>query len=262
MSVLWENMSWDEIKAKINEHTVAILPCGATEQHSIHLPVGSDTQFVYKVSQLAAEKASEKADVLVLPPVYFGRSPEESNFPGTLYLKLDTYVRLIEDLCEDVIHFGIKRIILYSGHGNNPPLLNEIAKEMRTKYNDVFIGVLPPLQLVLKDINEIVESKFWGHACEIETSMMMYTFPELVKKEKFKKPDVNVYSITDINSVEGSLYLPWRVEDFSDTGAFGDPTKASFEKGKIITDKAVERLSDLIVEFSKWDRSKMKPLQI
>lgn len=262
MSVLWGDLPWDEIKEKINDNLVAILVCGAVEQHALHLPVAIDTYFSFEVAKRAAELVSQEIDVLVLPPLFFGRSEEESNYPGTIWLQPDTYLKLIEDICDSMIHYGVKRIILYSGHGNNPPLLNEVCKVMRTRHDDVFIGALPPVELVRNFINEGVESKFWGHACEMETSFAYEICPELVKKEKIKRPDVDIYKIIDRNSVEGSLYISWRVEDFSDTGAFGDPTKASAEKGKLWVDELTKRFAEVIVDFSKFDRRDTKKLEI
>lgn len=262
MSILWGDLSWDEIRSKINDNMVAILVCGAVEQHSLHLPVAIDTYFGFEVAKRAAERASQRSDVLVLPPLFFGRSEEESNYPGTIWLQPGTYMRLIEDACESIIHYGVKRIIMYSGHGNNPPLMNEVCKVMRTKHDDVFIGALPPVELIKDFINGTVESEFWGHACEMETSFAYEVCPELVKKEKIRQPEVDTYKIVDCNSIEGSLYMPWRVEDFSDTGAFGDPTKATAEKGKLWMDELVQRFADLIVDFSRFDRKDLKKLRI
>jgi len=91
---------------------------------------------------------------------------------------------------------------------------------------------------VMKIINKMFEGKRIGHACELETSLGLYLFEDLIKMENVKQ-----------EAVVGGTYLPKEIETSVDWQAYaiqlylGDPRKATKEKGKIIVDKMVEVFS-------------------
>ncbi|MGQ9479327.1 MAG: creatininase family protein, partial [Thermoproteota archaeon] len=88
-----------------------------------------------------------------------------------------------------------------------------------------------------------------GHACEIETSIGLYLFENLVKMENVKE-----------EAKTGSTNLPRGIETPVDWQAYalqlylGDPRLATREKGGIIVDKLVEFLVDAIRRI-KYDEN-------
>ena len=79
-------LAWREYSSKTQDGII-ILPVGATEQHSTHLPLGVDSIIAENVALTLAEEI----DALVAPPLYYGYKSQPSSgggplFPGTIDL--------------------------------------------------------------------------------------------------------------------------------------------------------------------------------
>ncbi|WP_304626003.1 creatininase family protein, partial [uncultured Parasutterella sp.] len=84
MSVYLQTKSWEEAREAIKKSKgVAIVPIGSVEQHSYHLPLGTDTY----VAMTVAEGAAEKTGAVLTPPVWFGWSPHHMVLPGTITIR-------------------------------------------------------------------------------------------------------------------------------------------------------------------------------
>ena len=95
--------SWKDVGALRGDRIVALLPTGAYEQHGPHLPIETDTYLVSVVCSEAADRASAGdpgLEVLLLPTIPIGRSSHHLDFPGSLSVSAETYIKLIEEVCE------------------------------------------------------------------------------------------------------------------------------------------------------------------
>ncbi len=116
-------MPWPEIKSVLERDTVALLSVGSTEQHGPHLPVDNDHYTSYELSKLAAERVKGRISVVVCPPLPFGISPHHMDFPGTVSLRTQTFIDVIEDSVHSLLHHGFKHVVIINGHGGTfPPL--------------------------------------------------------------------------------------------------------------------------------------------
>src|SRR5664280_3828693 len=95
-------MTRDEVDKAVKNFPVAILPIGATEQHGLHLPLGTDTF----LSAYVSRRICEATGALLLPPVPFGYSWVWRDIPGTCLL----YTSDAADE-EDSVDLGGRRII-------------------------------------------------------------------------------------------------------------------------------------------------------
>ena len=105
-----------------------MLVLGACEQHG-YLSLLTDA----KIPLALADSASQKSGVLVAPPLNFGASPYFLAYPGTISLRIDTLMNVVEDLIRSVYGYGFRRLLLLNGHGGNTPVkarLYEIASEL------------------------------------------------------------------------------------------------------------------------------------
>src|SRR5690242_20652634 len=118
-SVLLRDLTWQEIAPLAGPETVVILPTAAIEQHGRHLPIEVDCRIVEEISRRAAERAATHVPVLVAPAVCFGVSGYHMGFAGTLTLSMGTFITVVEELCESLIHHGFRRILVLNGHGGN-----------------------------------------------------------------------------------------------------------------------------------------------
>lgn len=205
----------------------AIIPVGSVEQHSSHLPIGTD--FLYAKS--LAEKAAEKFDALLLPALPISTCYEHKGKKGSVWMRPITFYQMIQDICMCLHSQGINKIVFIAGHGGifvGPPAVREI----NATNDDLQVVWVNPL--VAEGAKEILESNEMEiHSGESETSVMLYLYEELVKKDLMKNNDcVPPYPQSFLNCAS--------IHTFSTTGAWGRPSLATKEKGEKLFNLAVE----------------------
>ena len=245
----WEELTSRDIESIDKDNTVVILPVGSIEVHGPHLPLGTDTIMVYHV----VLEAARREGAIVLPPLYYAYVPENRHFPGTISLKTQTFLNLLEDILDEVSRHGFKKLLIVNGHGGNRRPLRLFIRMMLERGKRVQVYILAdPLALVRDVIDRIRETKVYEHACEIETSIVMFLKPSLVKMERVRgeaelgrrKVDEHVETMVD-----------W--QGYAVMGYVGDPTKASEEKGKEIVEhwiKEIARIIRVIKEDTMYEK--------
>ncbi|MEA4812682.1 MAG: creatininase family protein [Anaerolineaceae bacterium] len=119
----FEDMNWMMLESYLKKDDRVIFVLGMTEQHS-HLSLLTDSLIPLHLAQAA----SAQTGVLVAPPLHFGVSPSFMSYPGTLSLKLRTYLRVVEELTRDLYAHGFRRILFLNGHGGNLPARAQLAE--------------------------------------------------------------------------------------------------------------------------------------
>ena len=109
------DLRWPEVSGLT--HRVVVLPLGSLEQHGHHLPLLTDSMICSEIVQRAEAQLEDVA--LFLPLVWMGASEHHTRFPGTVSVRHETYIALLDDLLESVIRSGFKRILLLNAHGGN-----------------------------------------------------------------------------------------------------------------------------------------------
>ncbi|MCR8433462.1 MAG: creatininase family protein [Candidatus Korarchaeota archaeon] len=244
----WGFCSWDEIKNAIPRLRAAILPIGSTEQHAYHLPLITDTISAYKFSLEVAKNFG--GSILVLPPVYYGVSEHHMDFPGTITISSETLIRLVCEIANSLAKHGVRAIIIINGHGGNTNALSEAVRKLKFEYK-INALLINPWELINDTVKEILESDVWGHACEFETSIMLFEEPNLVRLNKVIDPKLrHLGKHLDFRSKSRAIY-PWRTIEFTDTGALGYPSRASREKGERLFSAMLKQTIEAIEEFLK-----------
>jgi creatinine amidohydrolase len=110
------DMSWHQVEGYLERDDRAVLPLGSTEQHA-GLSLSVDSILAEKV----ALDAAEPLGIPVFPPVNYGLTPYFLAYPGTVSLRLETYVRLIREILDSLAGHGFRRILIVNGHGGNQP---------------------------------------------------------------------------------------------------------------------------------------------
>ncbi|HDJ26408.1 MAG TPA: creatininase family protein [Candidatus Bathyarchaeota archaeon] len=242
-------MTWEEVAEFLREHDVVVVPVGSCEQHGPHLPLDTDTYDALWVSLRAAEKAG---CALVAPPITYGVSYHHMAYPGTVSISPETLMRLAIEVAESLIKHGFKKIVFENGHGGNSPALNAAAQVIRARHPDVLV-VVDTVGLIPDLIEELVETPYDAHSGEFETSTSLANRPELVRRERIRKPDFREPSVSymriGLKAKGPRVFWPIRTDELSDTGAIGDPTKASEVKGRELLKAMVDRLADLLMEL-------------
>ena len=110
------DMNWMQVEEYLKQDDRAILPLGSTEQHG-YLSLGVDSILAARV----AEDAAAPLGIPVFPVVSYGLTPYFQSYPGTVTLRIETYVRLVRDILDSLYHSGFRRILIVNGHGGNSP---------------------------------------------------------------------------------------------------------------------------------------------
>jgi creatinine amidohydrolase len=236
--------------AFVREHRpeVAVLPFGATEPHNLHMPYGTDNYQVETIGTRACERAYHAgAKVVLLPAIPFGVNTNHLQVPGGLALSVTptTLLRVLADLVDSLERQGVRKLVLLNGHGGNElkPLTRELHH--RTK---VFLCVCDWFRMAKDVYGEIFRAP-GEHADEVETSLGLAFFPELLRMEQAGPGALVPTAFDAINRGWISITRPWHLAT-SDTG-LGDPSAATADKGRRLMDVLVERLASFLVELSR-----------
>jgi creatinine amidohydrolase len=119
------DMNWMQIEQRVARDDRCVLPLGSVEQHA-YLSLCVDMI----LSERVAADAAEPLGVPVYPAVPFGITPYFSDFPGTITLRMTTYVALVDDVLESLYRCGFRRILLVNGHGGNSPIQGFLSEWM------------------------------------------------------------------------------------------------------------------------------------
>jgi creatinine amidohydrolase len=227
---------------------VAVLPVGSCEVHAMHLPYGTDAMVIDAVAKRAAARAVEKgAPVLCLPVQFIGCAQNLTGFPGTLTLRPTTLIRIIEDIAESLLLHGIRKLLLLNGHGGNSAAIGSACREMYDR-KDFFVARMNYWDACMDVIETVRETKHLEHADEMETSVALALFPELVKMEHAVPVEVAKSRLPLLQKYGGDFTRPWHL--YTTNGGTGDPTKGTREKGEKILAACVERIGDVLVELA------------
>lgn len=111
-------MNWMQAEEQIRRDDRCVLPLGCVEQHA-YLSLATDAILAERV----ACEAAEPLNIPVFPVLAYGMTPGFTAYPGTVSLRMSTYVALLEDLLEGFYRSGFRRILLVNGHGGNAPIM-------------------------------------------------------------------------------------------------------------------------------------------
>ena len=163
----------------------------------------------------------KNAKVMVLPTIPIGVNTGQYDIRLTLNLNPSTQQSILEDLVESLMGHDILKLLIVNGHGGND--FKQIIREVGSQFPEMFISTCNWFQSV--DQGLIFENA-GGHADEMETSLMLYTTPELVKPlDQAGEGRAREFGVKALNESWAWAEREWtRCTD--DTG-IGDPGKAT-----------------------------------
>ncbi len=219
--ILWQEMRRTEIEGASKADAVVIIPVGSIEQHGNHLPVNTDINCSFSIAKSAAEIIDD-FPVLVAPSIWGGFSPHHMKYPGTISLKLHTFIDILTDVATSIAAHGFKKIVFLNGHGGNIGVIDSMRRKLMNEDNGPSCIGYTYFTLVDEELKAISEVDFTiGHAAEMETSLQLYLQPELVDKG-------------------AATWVP---------GVAGDPSKGTYEKGKRFFEASVNTVVTLIQDY-------------
>jgi creatinine amidohydrolase len=122
-----DDLNWMDVEEYLKRDDRLMLVLGSTEQHS-YLSLTTDV----KIPLALADAASQKSGVLVAPPLNFGVAPYFLSYPGTISLRLSTFLDAVEDIVRSVYGYGFRRLLVLNGHGGNDPARGRLTELANT----------------------------------------------------------------------------------------------------------------------------------
>ncbi|WP_310962451.1 creatininase family protein [Nocardioides terrisoli] len=224
----------------------AILPLGATEQHGPHLPLCVDSAHA---DALAVRIAERLGDALILPTIRVGYSPHHLGFPGTMTVSASTLEALCLDYCSSLETHGFERVVLFSAHVGNYPVMRDFAPRLAATLGPrLQIIVYTDSAAILRAWREAAQAiaglgeHVGGHADIAETSVMLELHPSVVRRDRAAagyRGEVNDQFLRRCFE-EG-------IHTVAPNGVLGDPEGMSKEIGRA----ALDAVTDLIVAYAR-----------
>jgi creatinine amidohydrolase len=238
---------------------VVILPIGHTEQHGFHAPLSTDTLIIEAIGKGTAHAVPEQA--LCWPVFPYGVSTHRRSFPGTFNVGGRAFEDFWLAVVDALVARGFSRFYLMSGHGGNSSFLVNVVKYAGEKYPQSFCAtsflyLSGPKGVAALEARRQSPLGGMGHACELETSLILHLRPELVHLERaVDEMDFITTPSYYMDWIEGGALTansPW--EDDTRTGAYGAGSLGTAEKGKYWLDAAIEEKVGHVAEIHEQYR--------
>ena len=109
----WEELTGDQFPQAVQAvQGVCLLPLSCIERHGHHRPLGTDMFIGREMCQRAA--ALEPASVF--PDFIFTQILEARHVPGTIAIKPELFLRLLDNVCREIARNGLKKIGIVNAH--------------------------------------------------------------------------------------------------------------------------------------------------
>ena len=254
-----DTQSKTNIPPASEKEKVILIPIGHTEQHAYHLPLSVDTIIIEAIANGTVHANQDIG--YTLPAMPYGVSTHREAFAGTM----NAGGRAFEDfwlaVVDALVARGFDRFYLMSGHGGNSSFLVNVVKYAGDRHKRIFCATAwlhtsgPGGVAALEKYRE---SKIggMGHACELETSMMLALRPDLVHMDRVRD-DTDFVTTPNyyMDWVEGGALVanpPW--DDDSVYGAYGAGSLGTQEKGRVWLEAAIAEKLEHVHEIHEQQR--------
>jgi creatinine amidohydrolase len=227
-------MTWDEVGRQLAAGRSAIVPIGAgAKEHGLHLPMATD----FIQAQWFSGVLAREIDAIVWPVLSYGYYPAFTAYAGSVSLSRDTFAATIREICEGLLAFRARAVfMLDTGISTRPVIAEAIATTTQPeRVHHLCVGDGPRYRAA---VTGLCEQTHGSHADELETSRMLVLSPHSVDMTRAQASP----------SLEGPVaagpLTPVDVNspNYSPSGSFGDPTKATAQKGEVLLAALVEDL--------------------
>ena len=263
------HMTWPEVQELRKRTDMVIIPVAALEQHSLHLPIGTD----YLNGLERAKLVAQRTPVLVAPILLPGNSPYHMEFPGTITLSSQTIQQVYFEAAQSLMRHGFKRFLLLNSHGGNQIITRYIADRINQETEGIAVELGDAAgPFLTRNAAPQGERVFDRHGGVGETSTSLYMTPNLVNLEAARRatltmPDHLTKMLPDVVAGDPTATLVFLAEglkakttgkgtstrEMTDTGTWGqrDPRQATAEQGRRETENFVQAAVKFI---ERWNQ--------
>ncbi len=237
--------TWTEAKKNIEQSEGVMITFGSVEQHGHHLPLGTDTI----LAQAFAEELCERENLYFYPCITFGQVWSAKDFESTVSISPSCLKEYSLQVVDSVMRVHPKRVFLFSFHNGNHKVIDDLLRERLDREGPENIYHIKASGIG-KNAKDILTTPMWNgnvwHAGELETSLMLYVAEELVNMQ------AATVEFPPVPPLYGMRPILWKT--FLKSGAFGDTTAATAEKGKELFDRICLELQSQIRSAMEYEK--------
>jgi creatinine amidohydrolase len=252
----WADIDWTGVDADAAARWIAVLPLAATEQHGPHLPLGTDIMIAQAYLARVRELLPDTIPATFLPLQPVGISTEHVDYPGTLTLPTETALQSWMALGTSVARAGIKKLVLVTSHGGNSAAMTSVAQDLRAKYGLLAVTTSWSRFGAPDGLVSVDELRHGIHGGAVETSIMLARYPHTVRGEviaEFRSHGIAMETDHRWLSAHRPAPFAWQAQDLHPSGAVGDATQATAEKGELLLDHGAAAFCELLADVDKFD---------
>lgn len=240
-----EYMTVKEMEEALEKTKTVIIPFGCVEQHGYHLPLSTDIHYATEV----ARRAADRLNAVIAPTIPYTFSGGE--LMGTVNVSPHVFSLYLSDICSEFARMGFINIVVYVGHGGTDNL--DVVNSALTMLLRRNVHLRDSVTISLFDCSQLSET--WSrimdegeekdfHAGWVETALMMYWKPELVRDTvvtdesdvaRMLRTDCDWYALVEKDADDKFIIPKVRQRKEIKVGVMGFPEKASRELGEKIS---------------------------
>jgi creatinine amidohydrolase len=258
----WTDIHWPDLGGARPDRWIAVLPLAATEQHGPHLPVGTDIMIAQAYLARVRELLPDSIPATFLPLQPVGISTEHIGYPGTLTLPTDVALQSWMALGESVARAGVKKLVMVTSHGGNSAAMTLVAQDLRAHHGLLAVATAWSRFGVPEGLFSAEELRHGIHAGAVETSILLARYPQTVRRDAiadFRPNSVAMEKDYRWLSAHRPAPFAWQAQDLHSSGAAGDATRATAEKGERLIDHGARAFCELLADVDKFDVKMLLP---
>ena len=252
----WTDIRWPEIATAGAARWIAVLPLAATEQHGPHLPLGTDVMIAQAYLARVRELLPGNIPATFLPLQPVGISTEHIDYPGTLTLPTEVALKTWTALGESVARAGVKKLVMVTSHGGNSAAMSLVAQDLRARYGLLAVTTGWFRFGEPEGLFSAQELRHGIHGGAVETSIMLARYPQAVRRDAiadFRPAGIAMDKDYRWLSPQRPAPFAWQAQDLHTSGAAGDATMASAEKGERMLDHGARAFCELLADVDNFD---------
>jgi creatinine amidohydrolase len=252
----WSDIHWPDFTGVDRARWIAVLPLAATEQHGPHLPLDTDVLIAKAYLARVRELLPVTTPATFLPVQPIGISTEHIDYPGTLTLPTNVALASWMALGESIVRAGVRKLVMVTSHGGNSAAMTLVAQDLRAHHGLLAVTTGWSRFGAPDGLFPAEELRHGIHGGAVETSIMLARHPQSVRRDKmadFRSAGLAMEKDYRWLSSQRPVAFAWQIQDLHPSGAVGDATMASAEKGERLLDHGARAFCELLGDVDKFD---------
>jgi creatinine amidohydrolase len=253
--LFWSDLTSGEFADLDPQTTIAVLPIAAIEQHGPHLAVATDTVIAEGMIGEVVKRLPAELSILILPTQAIGKSNEHVRSPGTLTLTAETAIGAWTQIGECVFRAGVRKLVMVNSHGGNVDVIGIVARELRVRLGMLAVATQWSRLGRPAGLFSDQELAVGIHGGDVETSLMLHFRRDLVRLDKvadFAPITIEMMQSFDILRPTGFSAFGWIAQDLHASGAAGNASLATAEKGRLTAEHGAREFIKLLRDVTRF----------